>query len=205
MENVLNEIEYYYDRLLSCCSSSGKSNNGAKIIALMKKYPKTKHYWIYYPNRRAWDNRFCKIRNYDKQTEIHIETSSFRIENGIVIDEITDLKNAPAVSGVYLLGQCSFNPYTNAKQFWVKVGKAKDIYKRMKSGYTTACPCTALLDTFETKRESDVESLCQILLKLNSLGKCQNNSEWWLVSEEVYKKISQEKFEYFHEALVRCG
>lgn len=196
MKEILGLIEMYYERMNNCASTSGKSNNGHKIILILEDNPRATNYWKYDPNRRAWADRFTKIREYSDSLDDYAIVNDFNIRNGIVIDEITDLKRAPSVRGVYLLGNCTCNPYTNQKQYWIKVGRAKNISQRM-GAYTTCCPCTALLDTLETEQDVAVENICQSLLSDNSVGRCQINREWWLVDEKMYKGISEQKFNYF--------
>ncbi|MBR4122880.1 MAG: GIY-YIG nuclease family protein [Clostridia bacterium] len=139
-----------------------------------------------------------KLFNFKKKKEIKAEEPKpqITIENGRVVDTATDLRNAPEYEGIYLLGQCNFNPYTNEQQYWIKIGKSKNIQKRLKS-YLTYCPCTVLLDTLRCDRfTSVIENFSHDLMREFSIGKCQHNSEWWLVSKETYMGFCEQKLLY---------
>ena len=136
-----------------------------------------------------------KLFNFKKKKELPPKPN-ITIENGVVIDTTTDLRNAPEYEGIYLLGQCNFNPYTNEQQYWIKIGKSKNIQKRLKS-YLTYCPCTVLLDTLRCDNFTHIiENFAHDLMREFCIGKCQHNAEWWLVSRETYMGFCEKKLLY---------
>lgn len=192
MVELLKQVEDLHNRLLNCTSTGGRAINGWAIIDLMQKHPEIKKYWQYDDNAYRWNDRFKQIRHY-MPTDTTLVENSYTIVDNCIIDPITDLRQAPEVKGLYLIGQTNFNPYTDDKQYWVKVGYSANIYRRFKGGYTTTSPCTALLDITE---ETD-EQHCHSILKQVAIGKCQQNEEWWLVDRDTYLLICNDKFAYF--------
>ena len=192
MRELLLRVEQLYHSLLNCSSTSGKSSNGWAIIHLMREHPEIEKYWAYNEHKHRWNDRFTQIRVYIPIDDYIVE-GGYTIVNGRIVDPITDLKKAPSYKGLYLIGQTTFNPYTDDKQYWVKVGYSSDIYQRFRSGYTTTSPCTALLDT---TRNTD-EYHCHKMLRQVAIGQCQQNDEWFLVDRETYLIICDKKFKYF--------
>ena len=191
MVELLKEVEKLHNKMLNCVSTNGKANNGWAIIHLLREHPELKKYWYYDSNIRKWDNRFIKIQEYNVVNNQLVDCG-YSIVDGCIIDPITNLKQAPKHEGLYLLGQTTFNPYTDEKQYWVKVGYGSNLNSRLQA-YTTTSPCTALIDTTHRTKEA----FCHQILKMISIGKCQQNREWFLVSREVYLAICDRKFAYF--------
>ena len=191
MYELLKQIDDLHSKLLGCISSNGKANNGWAIIRLLKEHPELKKYWYYDDSARKWDKRFIKLQEYTFVNGLPIDCG-YSVVNGCVVDPITNLKNAPSHQGLYLLGQTTFNPYTDEKQYWIKVGYGSNISSRLQQ-YTTTSPCTALIDTTHRTQEK----LCHQILKMISIGKCQQNREWFLVDRETYLTICKKKFKYF--------
>jgi hypothetical protein len=185
LNELLNQIENHYSQMKGCMSTSGRAYHGKLIISIFENHPQVYDYWDYLPNEFLWENRFRKNNK--------IYQLGYKIVNGVVVDPITNLQNAPTHGGIYLIGQTNFNPYTDEKQYWVKVGASYNIWKRFKGGYTTTSPCTALIAT----SESNEEVYCQGILATKAIGKCQQNQEWWLVDRKTYLEICERKFEYF--------
>lgn len=185
LTNYLGIIEENYNKIVQSNNTTSRKRYARTILTVMELAPEVKKYWNYNENEFLWEDRFSKVGN--------PKTANYIISHGVVYDSMTNLRNAPSHSGLYLLGQTSFNPYTDVKQYWIKVGTSNDINKRMTSGYTTCCPCTVLLDTSYSDREYD----CHRILKAKSLGRCQQNAEWFLVDRETYLEICDKKFDYF--------
>lgn len=184
---ILIELEQCFANIKSAYCTTTRKKYGQRMITIITNNPQIKEYWLYNPNEFLWINKFKKIKDY--------HYSVVKIENGIVKDPTTNLLTAPSIAGLYLLGQTSFNPYTKEEQYWVKVGWSSDIWYRFKKGYATHCPCTALIDV--TTKSNEVK--CHNILQKVSLGRCQINTEWWLVDKDTYLKISEEKFNYFFD------
>lgn len=106
--------------------------------------------------------------------------------------------------GLYLIGSTNFNPYDeNEKLYLIKVGYTTDIQRRMKE-YDTTNPMYFKADikvlnndTIEDLR--DKEKHCHKILRSKALSKCERNDEWFLMSEEMYKKICKDKFDFFFD------
>lgn len=190
IEKILLEIEKRYSILCSNCSTSTRNRHGKIIECLLEKYPETKKYWAYFPNEYFWCNRFklIEIENYPKQKRLQT-----------FIDPLTNLNNAPNISGLYFFGQTAVNPHTHKEHYWVKIGLSENISKRVKS-YKTACP---MLFTIAYKEINEnlvtEEALYQSLIKQVALFDCQNNTEWFKVDKETYMEMCDKKFDYFSQ------
>lgn len=184
-KTLLSTLDYYFNQIKGAATTTTRKKYGEMMIVILKEYPIVNEYWDYCPNEYMWVNKF------NKKKDPHFSTMF--IENGIVRDATTNLLSAPSTSGLYLIGQTSFNPYTKEEQYWVKVGYSSDIWSRFKSGYATHCPCTALIDT--TSKGSEV--YCHNILCKKAKGRCQINTEWWLVDRDTYLEICEKKFNYF--------
>lgn len=108
-------------------------------------------------------------------------------------------------SGLYFIGTTTFNPYTDEKYYWVKVGLSSCLSQRMRS-YATQTPTTFYIDFLEIAKEDDYRALercCHALLEIySSIGDADNRArgskEWYQVSKEEYLKISELGFKYFN-------
>ena len=92
-------------------------------------------------------------------------------------------------SGLYLMGQCIFNPFTKEEYYLVKVGKSLDLYQRLRQ-YTTPNPQIFLIDYLLGKEHYEEESFYQSIIETALGGKKYHSREWFQVSREVYLKIS---------------
>lgn len=185
IKTLLSTLDYYFNQIKGAASTTTRKKYGEMMIVILKENPMINEYWDYCPNEHLW------IKKFNKKKDLHFST--MRIENGIVKDPATDLLSAPSTGGLYLIGQTSFNPYTKEEQYWVKVGYSSDIRWRFKKGYATHCPCTVLIDTTSNSQEI----YCRNILYNKSLGRCQINTEWWLVDRDTYLEICDKKFNYF--------
>ena len=101
---------------------------------------------------------------------------------------------APNEQGLYFVGETHFNPMTDEKFYWVKIGKAKNLKDRMKS-YNTHNPMLYRIDwSDEYEKETDY----QIKLMEKAIAKCNHNSEWFLVDKETYLEMCDKGFSYFN-------
>lgn len=74
----------------------------------------------------------------------------------------------------------------------VKVGKASNIPKR-RANYRTHNPLAIMRSS--CAGTSNAEQRCHE--KLNQVGKRVPRTEWWIVSEEIFRKLYKEGMGYF--------
>lgn len=98
--------------------------------------------------------------------------------------------------GLYLMGQCIFNPFTKEEYYLVKVGKSLDLYQRLRQ-YTTPNPQIFLIDYELGEEYYRKEKLYQEIIENFCGGKKYYSREWFQVSREIYLKISELKFKFF--------
>lgn len=102
-------------------------------------------------------------------------------------------------TGCYLLGQTNFNPFTNEKFYWIKVGQAINVKKRMNS-YASHSPMVYKIDYLycDANKLNLIETLCHEELKDHyAISTAQGSKEWFAVSEETYLEICEHKFNWF--------
>lgn len=189
LTDALNEIDYYYNKMRDCYSSSGRKYNEKKILIIMQAHPEVLSYWYYNPKKSYIVERFGRVQQMREQTQI-------AIVNHIVYDPSYQARNTPSARGVYFLGDTAFNPYTGEKQFWVKIGKSADMEVRLKK-YDTHSPSIYHIDYLPCPNEDEVECKYHHLLYGVSLGRSERSKEWWLVDEATYLKMSALGFEFF--------
>lgn len=189
---ALDRIEEYYNRMKWCGSSQGRKYNADKILFIMSDCPAVTDYWYYNPKQFGIMNRFGRIEpKQNAQTKI-------AIINHVVYDPTYQERNAPTEEGVYFIGNTAFNPYTDEKQYWVKVGMTgSDIKERLRR-YDTYSPSIHHIDYLPCKDVRARESKFHSLLYRVSLGSCERNTEWWMVDENTYLKMCALGFEYFN-------
>lgn len=94
--------------------------------------------------------------------------------------------------GLYMLGQTTFNPITNEKRYWVKVGLTSNGLSRL-SSYLTHSADIYFIDWYPLDKEylSDNEVNCH-----GQLGQVaqKNRTEWFKVSEKFYLDICEKGF-----------
>lgn len=177
-EDILELAEYYYD---------GVQNRTAryfaeKLLDLMKQYPQLNNYYEYIPSAYSWRTSFKRIS--------HKESTDFSKEQ------------TEGVGGIYLIGSTYFNPYTDEKFYWIKVGKTTDLAKRMKQ-YATHNPMlwkNSFLQ-INSKDLQNAEKLCQRCLKDHSNIVAENTNEWYSVSKQLYLEICENGFTWFKKEL----
>ena len=190
--DALSEIENCYKIMKMCGSTQGRKYNANKILLIMNQCPKVLDYWYYNPEQFCIVDRFGRIKpKQSTQTKI-------TIINHIVCDPTYQTRNAPTEEGVYFIGNTAFNPYTNEKQYWVKVGMTYSSIKKRLRNYDTHSPSTYHIDYFPCKEAGVKEGEYHKLLAKVSLGLSERNTEWWLVDEVTYLKMCALGFEYFN-------
>ena len=175
-EDVLELAEYYYDGVKNRTSRYFAE----KLIKLEKDYPKLKEYYIYNENAWCWRESFTKVENNTLSTFEQKTPSNF--------------------GGLYLVGSTFFNPYTDEKFYWVKIGKSTNIEKRMKQ-YATHNPMLWKNSFLPVSNENvdTAEALCHTVLNHVSFKKADNTNEWFQVGKETYLKICETGFEWIIE------
>lgn len=108
--------------------------------------------------------------------------------------EQNDIKY-PREGGLYLIGQTFFNPITDEKYYWIKVGEASDLKRRRREYNTT----TAMIWDIGYYTGNDLtESGCHEKLKEICLHR--HADEWFSIPREDYLKICEIGFDWFKEA-----
>ena len=183
-KRYLEKFECYYNRMLACSSTAGRKNNFDIIY----------HYYMA-------DKEFFS-RYYEIDVNAPFYKDRVRKKRIIIADEEgtpqMDDKKYAGVSGLYLIGQTNFNPFTNEHFYYLKIGKSTDIRSRMKK-YNTHNPCFWKAD-FLICRRNDIhfaESFFQRQLKDLSLAPTLS-AEWFQVSREVYLSICERGFNTFY-------
>lgn len=104
-------------------------------------------------------------------------------------------------AGLYLVGSCNFNPLTDEKYYWIKVGTAKAFKKRMAS-YRTHNPMLWKNSYFFCEDETQryyLESKCHEILYEEAIGSLSEASEWYEVDKDTYLDICNKGFTFFKE------
>ena len=108
--------------------------------------------------------------------------------------------------GLYLVGSCNFNPLTDEKYYWIKVGVAKTFKRRMAS-YKTHNPMLWKNSYFFCEDETQryhLESQCHEILNMKAVGSLSEASEWYEVNKDTYLNICNKGFSFFREEALRC-
>ena len=106
-------------------------------------------------------------------------------------------KNIPRGSGLYLVGNTGFNPYTNEQLFMVKVGYTGRWLAERMNDYRTTNPLLFNIDYLTDGSIS--EMACHKKLLHNCIALKEKSLEWFLVSREVYLDICAKGFKWFFE------
>lgn len=151
-------------------------------VELFNTYSFLRKEWYHFPEEHFIKDRFIKKILLDKMGE-----ESFPIPPAIIpCDNET---------GLYLVGQTTFNPFTKEEFYWVKIGKSdSSLSKRIKQ-YRTHNPALWLIEfkIGSTKKEKLYQSI------LNTFGSnkdAESSKEWYAVSREDYLKICDGGFKY---------
>lgn len=101
-------------------------------------------------------------------------------------------------SGLYLIGTTTFNPFTDEKYYWVKVGVSTNLKNRIRQ-YNTSNPAVFVIDTELMDRNEiyGAEKYCQCWLIKNAVAKAKESEEWFLVNRKTYLEINEKGFKFF--------
>lgn len=108
-------------------------------------------------------------------------------------------------AGLYLVGSCNFNPITDEKYYWIKVGVAKSFKKRM-SSYRTHNPMLWKNSYFFCEDDTQryyLESQCHEILNEKAIGSLSEASEWYEVDKDTYLDICNKGFIFFKEVALQ--
>lgn len=194
LKEALREVEICYSRMKQCGTTQGRKYNEKRICSIMEICPEVKRYWYYHPKRTYIIDRFGR---HTIEVPQQIKESKITIINHIVCDVTYQARRAPIEEGVYFVGTTTFNPYTNEKQYWVKVGMTSDSIKKRLRVYDTHSPAIHHIDYFPCDNALQMESNYHRTLERISLGRSERSWEWWLVDEATYLKMSNMGFSYF--------
>ena len=139
---------------------------------------------LYYKNEIYWD---INETNYRKQFSSPLVLSR-RKEEG---------KEVPYNSkGLYLIGTTTFNPYTEEKFYWIKIGSTSSTFNKRLKQYSTHNPAYYKID-FLVDAEYQ-ESIYHLYLAKIAIEKTHKGDEWFRVSKEDYLNISKLGFKFFN-------
>ena len=155
-----------------------------KILQKIENYPVLLIFITYNPHRRAYKNRFI----FDREA-IDKFYKEFMVEP--FVDDID--YDAPRYGGLYFVGQCVFNPYTDEKFYWVKIGRGANLNSRLNQ-YNT---CTPALWRIGYLEDYEAESKYHALLKSLCLNTHSHSREWFRVDRETYLEMCDKGFSYF--------
>ena len=111
-------------------------------------------------------------------------------EQGLFSDKFN--QNYERCAGLYMLGQTTFNPITNEKRYWIKVGLTTNPHQRIRS-YLTHSADVYFIDWFSTKNYEQHEASCHNQLSKISLF---SRTEWFKVSEKIYFELCEKGFNH---------
>ena len=176
-------------------SSAERGTLYLTMKTLYRRSPDVKQYWDYHPSQRLYKNRFT-------QRQIPKCVSTVRtIGSGKYAGAFDDGINydTPDYGGLYLVGSTYFNPKTDEKFYWIKVGLASRLNDRM-GQYNTCCAMLYRIDYLKIAGEQqrkEIEHSYHQRLRAISLATCNHNKEWFLVDRETYLTICEKGFKYF--------
>lgn len=214
LKEAMTTMDNYYNRMLACTSSSGRKYNGQAMLDLIAEIPELLEYWTVDTSSSRWKNYFKKIKNYEEKDTFARGSANFddvmqSCMNTIVNTPLTNAHkekfddginfDLPEKSGLYMIGETTFNPFTNEKLFGIKVGKGKNLKERIRS-YKT-CGSTPFVRDYVLVPENKLnyaENMVQNVLRLKCIALNSHNDEWFFFDEETYFEICEKGFHYFN-------
>jgi len=178
----LEKMDEWYNLLREAKTSADRAKYYKKMVALYKVDKTLRNRWEFHPSAKLFIQRFRKRL---------ISVSEMAKKKGF--DDGIDY-NVPACDGLYLIGETHFNPHTDEKFYWVKVGKATNLAERFRQ-YNTCNPMLFRID-FNTNGYNK-EKFYHAKLAAICINKCNHNSEWFLVDRDTYLNICEKGFSYF--------
>ena len=213
IKDAMKLMDTYYERMSLCSSSSGRKYNGQAMLDLVAEVPELLEYWVIDTSFYYWTDRFIKVKEYEPKRFTRgtvdyndalqncmniIVNTSVREANKEKFDDGIDF-NLPEKSGLYMIGETTFNPYSNEKLFGIKVGKGKNLKQRIRS-YKT-CGSTPFVCDYLLVPEDKLdyaENMIQNVLRLRCIALNGHNDEWFYFNEKTYLQICEKGFSYFN-------
>lgn len=175
-------------------------------------YETVKEYSVYLkkghtPNANKW--RFEKALELIKEFALDgcfsVDINAHRWANRltVVATLVEEKETKEAIpeekEGVYLIGCTAFNPYTDEHIYYLKVGRANSVCRRLTKDYPTCCPSLWKIDNFYTNESKFVERFFQHELSEKAIQQAKDSKEWYQVSRETYLNFSQNGFNAFEK------
>jgi hypothetical protein len=178
-DKILDLLDTLYMELQNAKSTDERKERYNKIQGIVNNNPKTHSYYTLYPSARKFKDRVKKKKAKIASLEV--------FNDGISYDTPTD-------GGLYFLGETHFNPMTNEKFYWVKIGKAINLRNRLHQ-YNTCNPMLWRIDFL--LHAEDREKHYHSELEKIAIAKCNHNQEWFMVDEKTYLELCNKGFNYF--------
>ena len=169
---TFSEAFYKMEELSNCKKMTRYRYN--KMISIYTTYEDMKKFWAWCPEEFCLKDRFKRVSAEKPKRDF------------------------PSDEGLYLIGQTTFNPFTNEKFYWLKVGKASDFTKRMKT-YSTHNPCIWKIDFMPLDKNTAFVmeiSYSSRLKNLMGLETGEHSKEWFRVNENDYLDICNKGFKH---------
>lgn len=180
----------WYLHMLTLASTS-RGTWGWLIVNTIINTPELAPFILVDLKRKSWGDRIQFQKNLIEffKEEKYIPN----VVNGIFQDGV-DYNNIPTYKGCYFLGDSRYNPKTNRTEYWVKVGRAINIYNRITQQYFTCCSQLWFIGfNHEYQKEhyyhTQIEKVC--------VAKSNHNDEWYMVSPKIYFEMCEKGFSYF--------
>lgn len=178
---ALEDMNRYYDRMLKCTSATGIHGNISICLHIYENcgYDLSNEF-EYNPNEYKWKDR---IKRREKTA---FPVSSF------------DYRNMPNyISGIYAVGCTHINPHSDEEFYYIKIGQAKDIKKRLHQ-YVTYNPLLWVIGIKETpichldRAEKYWHNFLGTTAYLDGFEDNSYAREWFRVSKENYITLCKE-------------
>jgi hypothetical protein len=112
------------------------------------------------------------------------------------INEDNPLKfTAPEKEGLYMVGSTNFNPITDEKLYFIKIGQAKNLKSRMKN-YQGTNPLMYHI-AYNTSPNYSEQCCHNLLQTFAQCPKVEGCNEWFKVNREQYLFICEQGFKIF--------
>ena len=174
-----DEVKLFEKLFQQCCDYSQPQIARMRIFKFLEEM-----YYALDSIMAAYDFHPEAKKYPDRFTKVGAKAKTF--EDGINYE-------VPAEKGLYFIGETHFNPITDEKYYWVKVGKASNLKNRMKS-YNTHNP---MMWRIGFNNEYDKEEYYHEQLQKVAIAKCNHNEEWFLVDRITYLEMCEKGFSYF--------
>ena len=195
---AVDECRALYEHMNKLTTSVSRGNWGWAIVERINATPGLSLFVRYNSTKRAWNDRIVfdeiMIHNFLKKGMKKTILDKMANHEKAPFEDGIDVDSFPTYKGLYFLGDSRYNPETELPEFWVKIGKAINIRKRIKDGY---CGCCSQIWPIGFSRDYDAESDYHRKLKSICLNTNKRNKEWFMVDKETYFEMCAKGFSYF--------